>query len=250
MVGVGSWADVPAWCWQLLGAACGLAAGVGLGAIRFREKREEERKLGRDQVFIPAAVPTPAAQPSTTPTPLPPARSQRALEATVVLPPLSAQNIAAHVPPTQAPTRTPAPQQGQPATAPASAEQATLMEQLERLRESNAELAARLRAASDLHARDMMARSAEQQAEAQRHERRLEEARQNHATELSHLMATMLDQVDSMQREQAARVHALEAEVERLKRLAHLPSDSTSGSATELVTITSGGDMQSPNKRR
>jgi hypothetical protein len=62
-------------------------------------------------------------------------------------------------------------------------------------------------------------------------------------------MATMLEQVDSMQREQAARVHALEAEVERLKRMTQLPGESTSGGATEIATMVESRDMQAAPKR-
>jgi predicted transcriptional regulator len=127
-----------------------------------------------------------------------------------------------------------------------------LHQQLDELREANADLAARLRADSDFHARDRVQRSAEQLADQQRHEREIEAVRQSHTAELSHLMATMLEQVDTLQREQAARVAVLQAELDRLKRMSPTASESsTSGAATQILNeVTAGGAMQVTSRRQ
>lgn len=127
-----------------------------------------------------------------------------------------------------------------PAAAPAASNgeaklDATSQRLLERLREANLDLTARLRAATDQHARDLLERSQQQQAEQQRHERQIEELRQTHANELSHLMTDMVEQVDAMQREHVAKLTALEDEIEQLKRI--------SQTIVDPVTMHMGGDM-------
>ncbi|WP_022979150.1 hypothetical protein [Ideonella sp. B508-1] len=112
---------------------------------------------------------------------------------------------------------------------------ATSQRLLERLREANLDLTARLRAATDQHARDLLERSQQQQAEQQRHERQIEELRQTHANELSHLMTDMVEQVDAMQREHVAKLTALQDEIEQLKRI--------SQTIVDPVTMHMGGDM-------
>jgi hypothetical protein len=104
------------------------------------------------------------------------------------------------------------------------------------LREANLDLTARLRAATDQHARELLERSQQQQAEQQRHERQIEELRQTHANELSHLMTDMVEQVDAMQREHVAKLTALQDEIEQLKRI--------SQTIVDPVTLHMGGDMR------
>ena len=142
-------------------------------------------------------------------------------------------------PPTQVMPRPARP--AQPAAAPGTGNgeprlDATSQRLLERLREANLDLTARLRAATDQHARDLLERSQQQQAEQQRHERQIEELRQTHANELSHLMTDMVEQVDAMQREHVAKLTALQDEIEQLKRI--------SQTIVDPVTMHMGGDMR------
>jgi hypothetical protein len=137
-----------------------------------------------------------------------------------------------------------------PAPAAAPAGDATQQRLLERLREANLDLTAKLRAATDLHAREMLDRSQQQQGDLQRHERQLEDLRQAHAAELSHLMTLMVEQVDGMQRDHANQLRALETELERTRRM--FPSEDTSmADATRPVTVMVAGDMNpSPGAHR
>lgn len=150
-------------------------------------------------------------------------------------------------PPTQVQPRPARPAQAAAAAAPAAAGangasggeprlDATSQRLLERLREANLDLTARLRAATDQHARELLERSQQQQAEQQRHERQIEELRQTHANELSHLMTDMVEQVDAMQREHVAKLTALQDEIEQLKRI--------SQTIVDPVTLHMGGDMR------
>jgi hypothetical protein len=117
---------------------------------------------------------------------------------------------------------------------------------LERLREQNLDLTAKLRAATDLHAREMLDRSHMHQGDEQRHARQLEELRQAHSSELSHLMTVMVEQVDGMQRDHANHLRVLEAEIERLKQVGHA-GDSVGSEPTRPITVMTAGDMN-PNQ--
>jgi len=101
--------------------------------------------------------------------------------------------------------------------APAPADSTPQQRLLERLRENNLQLSAQLRSAADEHARAMLDRTQEQQAERFRQERQIEELRQAHSAELSHLMGVLVERVDTLQKEHANHVKALEAELERLR---------------------------------
>jgi hypothetical protein len=114
------------------------------------------------------------------------------------------------------------------------------------LREANLELAAKLRAATDLHARELLERSQQQQADHLRHEKQLEELRQAHAAELSHLMSAMVEQVDTLQREHAQQLQGLEQELDRLRIAAQAGAGGAADALTRPVTMTMGGDMRSP----
>ena len=132
-----------------------------------------------------------------------------------------------------------------PAQAPAAVEASA--KALEALREANLELAAKLRAATDLHARELLERSQEQQADHLRHEKQLEELRQAHAGELSHLMTAMVEQVDALQRDHAQQLQALEQELDRMRRAAQTSASASADALTRPVTMTMGGDMRSPH---
>ncbi|HSI56909.1 MAG TPA: hypothetical protein VLA16_05090 [Ideonella sp.] len=88
---------------------------------------------------------------------------------------------------------------------------------LERLRENNLQLSAQLRSTAEEHARAMLDKTQEQQAERFRQERQLEELRQAHSAELSHLMSVLVEQIDTLHKEHANHVKALEAEIERAR---------------------------------
>lgn len=125
-----------------------------------------------------------------------------------------------------------------PAAAGEARSEAASQRLLERLRETNLDLTAKLRAATDSHARELLERSQQQQVEQQRHERQLEELRAAHANELSQLMSAMVEQVDGMQREHAEKLASLQEEIDQLKRL--------SQTVVDPVTLHMGGDMRPP----
>lgn len=91
---------------------------------------------------------------------------------------------------------------------------------LERLREQNLQLAAQVKSASDQHARQMSERQQEQQAESLRRDRQVEELRQNHSAEFSHLLEVMFEQVDRIQVAHSHQAQALSQELERMRKLA------------------------------
>ena len=91
---------------------------------------------------------------------------------------------------------------------------------LERLREQNLQLAAQAKSAADHHARQMSERQQEQQAESLRRDRQVEELRQNHSAEFSHLLEVMFEQVDRIQVAHSNQAQALSQELERMRQLA------------------------------
>ncbi|TDM05849.1 MAG: hypothetical protein C4K60_14220 [Ideonella sp. MAG2] len=91
---------------------------------------------------------------------------------------------------------------------------------LERLREQNIEIAAQAKAAADQHARLMSERQQEQQAENLRRDRQVEELRQNHSADFSHLLGVVFEQMDRVQVAHHAQAQALSQELDRLRRLA------------------------------
>ncbi len=88
---------------------------------------------------------------------------------------------------------------------------------LERLRENNLELAAKVKALTEQHARAFSESNQQQEAEKIRQERQLEELRQAHSGELAHLMSVLVEQVDGIHKAHASQVKNLEAELERLR---------------------------------
>lgn len=91
---------------------------------------------------------------------------------------------------------------------------------LERLREQNLQLAAQVKGAADQHARQMSERQQEQQAESLRRDRQVEELRQNHSAEFSHLLEVMFEQVDRIQVAHSQQAQTLSQELERMRKLA------------------------------
>jgi hypothetical protein len=91
---------------------------------------------------------------------------------------------------------------------------------LERLREQNLQLDAQVKSTADHHARQMGERQQEQQAESLRRDRQVEELRQNHSAEFSHLLEVMFEQVDRIQVAHSQQAQTLSQELERMRKLA------------------------------
>ncbi len=94
---------------------------------------------------------------------------------------------------------------------------------MERLRESNLELAARVKTLTEQReqvqpsGRDQADLAAELAAQKAQYERQVEELRQTHSSELAHLMSVLVEQVDGIHKTHANHVRALEAEIERAR---------------------------------
>lgn len=89
---------------------------------------------------------------------------------------------------------------------------------LERLRATNLQLSSQLKSLAESNSRQAQEREAERQSDKLRQERELEELRQAHAGELSHLMNTLVEQVDGMNKAHADQVKALESEIDRARQ--------------------------------
>lgn len=130
-------------------------------------------------------------------------------------------------------------QRGEPATVPPGRADSPQQRLLERLREQNLQLTTQLRANADLHAKQFVDKNQEQLAEKLRHQREMEEARQKHSAELSYLMKVVLEQVDALQKAHGQHVRVLDAEIDRLKALAHArPQPAAAGARPETDTDT------------
>ncbi|MBQ0960279.1 hypothetical protein KAK06_15095 [Ideonella sp. 4Y11] len=110
---------------------------------------------------------------------------------------------------------------------------------LEHLRQSNLDLAAQLKASAAQHAKLLRTKD-EELAEARAdYDERVETLRQQHSTELRHLMALLVEQVDGIHKAHANHVKALEAEVERWRRMGPHDgtdeADTTTFASTELL---------------
>jgi hypothetical protein len=116
---------------------------------------------------------------------------------------------------------------------------------LERLRESNLDLSAQLRASAAQHARLLKEKDEEVGALKEDYDQRVEELRQSQSAELKYLMALLVEQVDSIHKSHANHVRALEAEMDRLRQGGprHRPSaddgaDTTTFAMTEAMDPT------------
>ncbi|WP_374563626.1 hypothetical protein [Ideonella sp.] len=89
---------------------------------------------------------------------------------------------------------------------------------LERLRAANLQLSSQLKSLAESNSRQAQEREQERQSDRLRQERELEELRQAHANELSHLMNTLVEQVDGLNKAHAEQIKALETEIERARQ--------------------------------
>jgi hypothetical protein len=121
---------------------------------------------------------------------------------------------------------------------------------LERLRAANLQLSSQLKSLAEANSRQQQEREQERQSDRLRQERELEELRQKHANELSHLMDTLVEQVDGLNKAHAEQVKALESEIERFRQEgrragASGPGALPSGGSTRHSSI-GGGNAASP----
>jgi hypothetical protein len=101
---------------------------------------------------------------------------------------------------------------------------------LERLRAENLRLNSTLKSLAESNSRQAQEREQERQSDRLRQERELEELRQAHAGELSHLMNTLVEQVDGLNKTHAEQIKALEAEMERARQDGRRSTHSAPGS--------------------
>lgn len=201
--------DIPGWVWLIVG---GSATGLGLG-VAFGAVFSRGKKKGARQ---PAPRPPEARGANTT---------------------LLAQSRFAGDSGTDAnaqlPTRLDAPQQ----------------RLLERLRESNLDLSAQLRASAAQHARLLREKDEEVAALKEDYDQRVEELRQSQSSELKYLMALLVEQVDSIHKSHANHVRALEAEMDRLRQGGARQRPGTDD-GTDTTTFAMTETMDSTIKRR
>lgn len=198
--------EVPGWVWWIVGgSAVGLSLGVLFGAVFTRDKKKPRK---------PVARPT---EPRGSHTTLMASNSAFAGEASG------------------------AGANSQLAGRPESPQQRLL----ERLRESNLDLSAQLRASAAQHARLLKEKDEEVAALKDDYDQRVEELRQSQSSELKYLMALLVEQVDSIHKSHANHVRALEAEMDRLRQGGprHRPSaddgaDTTTFAMTEAMDTT------------
>lgn len=100
---------------------------------------------------------------------------------------------------------------------------------LERLRAANLQLSAQMKSLAEANSRQAQEREQERQAERLRHERELEELRQAHSGELSHLMNTLVEQVDGLNKQHHEQVKQIETELERARQESRRQTTSSPG---------------------
>jgi hypothetical protein len=101
---------------------------------------------------------------------------------------------------------------------------------LERLRAANLQLSAQLKSVAEANSRQAQEREQERQGDRLRHERELEELREKHAGELSHLMSTLVEQVDGLNKQHAEQLKQIETELERARQDGRRHTTSSPGS--------------------
>ncbi|HJV72304.1 MAG TPA: hypothetical protein VJ693_24300 [Ideonella sp.] len=106
---------------------------------------------------------------------------------------------------------------------------------LERLRATNLQLTAQLKSLAEANSRQQQEREQERQSERMRQERELEELRQAHSNELSHLMNTLVEQVDGLNKAHAEQLKALEVEIDRVRQ------EGRRGTTSSPGTLSPGG---------
>lgn len=209
--GVNGLADIPALYWQILGALCGLALGVGLGAIRQRRQRDADAAKARpsERIHTVGAAgggrSLDAGGRGRVKSPVPEPAVSRRSGAERTMPPVT-------VPAALSPQVSPA-----SVSADVQAAQAAAQEALAVLQAQNAELQAQLKALQATQAQDAQERLSLLQTERRRHESALEALRQEHSAELGRLMSAMVEQVDTLHQSYGVRIKSLEQDVERLR---------------------------------
>jgi DNA anti-recombination protein RmuC len=119
---------------------------------------------------------------------------------------------------------------------------------LERLRESNLDLSAQLRASAAQHARLLKEKDEEAAALKSDYDQRVEELRQTQSSELKYLMALLVEQVDSIHKSHANHVRALEAEMDRLRHEPRQrPTSGNDSADTTTFAMTEAMDTQRPH---
>jgi hypothetical protein len=118
---------------------------------------------------------------------------------------------------------------------------------LERLRAANLQLSSQVKSLAEVNSRQQQEREQERQGDRLRQERELEELRQQHVNELSHLMDTLVQQVDGLNKAHAEQLKALEAEIERYRQEGRRAGSSgpgalQSGGPTRHSSIAGGGN--------
>lgn len=101
---------------------------------------------------------------------------------------------------------------------------------LERLRAANLQLSGQMKSLAEANSRQAQEREQERQAERLRHERELEELRQAHSGELSHLMSTLVEQVDGLNKQHNEQIKQIETELERARQDSRRQTTSSPGS--------------------
>lgn len=121
---------------------------------------------------------------------------------------------------------------------------------LERLRATNLQLSSQLKSLAESNSRQAQEREQERQSERLRQERELEELRQAHASELSHLMNTLVEQVDGLNKAHAEQIKALETEIDKVRqegrRTTTSPGTLASGSGSSTRPGGIGGAAPAP----
>jgi hypothetical protein len=125
---------------------------------------------------------------------------------------------------------------------------------LERLRVSNLQLSAQMKSLAEANSRQQQEREQERQSERLRQERELEELRQAHAGELSHLMNTLVEQVDGLNKAHAEQLKSLESELDRVRQETRRSTNSTpaalaSSGSTRHGAMAGGSSVAAPNPR-
>lgn len=204
--------DVPGWVWQLVGAVGGLGLGLGLGALWLRANQRHKRSSRAGQRAAASRLAAGHSRPANSQLP------SRMSDGPSALPD-------GH---SQLPNRAETPQE----------------RLLERLRESNLDLSAQLRASAAQHARLLRDKDEEVAALKDDYDQRVEALRQTHSSELKYLMALLVEQVDGLHTTHANLVRGLEAEIERLRGASRLRApdeqdaeDTTTFAATESMDV-------------
>lgn len=176
---------VSSWVWQVLGAASGLALGLGLGAWHLRKSSRRPRRRSGSATQVPER------------------NGQSESFASALHAPSSLLGQASQLPGnSRFPAGSESPQQ----------------RLLEHLRQSNLDLGAQLRASAAQHGRLVKDRDEEFAALKDDYDQRVEELRAAHSSELKHLMTLLVEQVDGIHKAHANHIKALEAEMDRIRQ--------------------------------